>query len=109
MKKKLFLVAALVLVVSAATLLLVASPNVASNGARAQFVRQRGGRFFVGQKPFRFVGANVAVMYRDEDRARMPETLRQAAAAGIKVVRVWAHGEGRPADGVLSVGGDRDD
>ena len=52
----------------------------------------------IGQKPFRFVGANVAVMYRDEDRARMPETLRQAAQAGIKVVRVWAFGEGGPND-----------
>ena len=52
----------------------------------------------IGQKPFRFVGANVAVMYRDEDRERMPETLRQAAQAGIKVVRVWAFGEGGPND-----------
>jgi mannan endo-1,4-beta-mannosidase len=61
-------------------------------------VRQRGGRFFVGNRPFRFVGANVAVMYRDDDRARMPETMRQAAQAGIKVVRVWAFGEGGPND-----------
>ena len=52
----------------------------------------------IGQKPFRFVGANVAVMYRDDDRARMPETLRIAAQAGIKVVRVWAFGEGGPND-----------
>ena len=92
------MVAALLLVGSAAFLFLVASPNVATNGANDQFVRQRGGRFFVGQKPFRFVGANVALMYRDEDRARMPETLRQAAQAGIKVVRVWAFGEGGPND-----------
>ena len=61
-------------------------------------MRQRGGRFFVGNKPFRFVGANVAVMYRDEDRERMPETLQQAAQLGIKVVRVWAFGEGGPND-----------
>ncbi len=98
MKKKLFLLAALVLVVSAAALFLVASPNVASNGTKEQFVRQRGGRFFVGAKPFRFVGANVAMMYRDEDRERMPETMRQAAQLGIKVVRVWAFGEGGPND-----------
>jgi mannan endo-1,4-beta-mannosidase len=98
MKKKLFMVAALVLVLSAAVLFLVASPNVTTNAARDQFVRQRGGRFFVGQKPFRFIGANVAVMYRDEDRERMPETLRQAAQLGIKVVRVWAFGEGGPND-----------
>ncbi len=90
--------AALIVVGSAAFLFLVASPNVATNSANDQFVRQRGGRFFVGQKPFRFVGANVALMYRDEDRSSMPETLRQAAQAGIKVVRVWAFGEGGPND-----------
>src|SRR5678816_2982691 len=99
MNKKLLAVAALVIVGSAAALFFVASPNSAPNTPpRARFVRQRGGRFMIGQKPFRFVGANVAVMYRDEDRARMPETLRQAAQAGIKVVRVWAFGEGGPND-----------
>jgi mannan endo-1,4-beta-mannosidase len=45
-------------------------------------------------KPFRFVGANVAVMYRNEERAYMVETLREAARDGVKVVRVWSHGEG---------------
>ena len=98
MNRKLLVVAALVLVGCAAVLFLVASPNAPSNAAQDQFVRQRGGRFFVGNKPFRFVGANVAVMYRDDDRARMPETLHQAAQAGIKVVRVWAFGEGGPND-----------
>ena len=98
MNKKLLLIAALVIVFSAAALFLVAAPNSVSNTPRDQFVRQRGGRFVIGQKPFRFVGANVAVMYRDEDRARMPETLQQSAQAGIKVVRVWAFGEGGPDD-----------
>ncbi|HEX5890942.1 MAG TPA: cellulase family glycosylhydrolase [Pyrinomonadaceae bacterium] len=98
MNKRLIAVAALVLIASAAVLFLVASPNVATTSAPSQFVRQRGGRFFVGNRPFRFVGANIAVMYRDDDRARMPETLRQAAQMGIKVVRVWAFGEGGPND-----------
>ncbi|HEX5602502.1 MAG TPA: cellulase family glycosylhydrolase [Pyrinomonadaceae bacterium] len=98
MNKKLLSGAALVLVASAAVLFLVAAPNSTPSTPRDQFVRQRGGRFMIGQKPFRFVGANIAVMYRDEDRARMPETLRQAAQAGIKVVRVWAFGEGGPND-----------
>ncbi|HKN84685.1 MAG TPA: hypothetical protein VJW17_14670, partial [Pyrinomonadaceae bacterium] len=99
MNKKLLLVAALVLVGSAAVLFLVASPNATTSKLTSdQFVHQRNGRFFIAQKPFRFVGANVAVMYRDEDRERMPETLRQAAQAGIKVVRVWAFGEGGPND-----------
>jgi mannan endo-1,4-beta-mannosidase len=96
MNRKLLVVAALVLVGSAA-LFLVASP-IATNARRDPFVRQRGGRFLIGERSFRFVGANVAVMYRDEDRERMPETLRQAAQAGIKVVRVWAFGEGGPND-----------
>ena len=99
MNKKLLLVAALVLVGSAAVLFLVASPNATTSKLTSdQFVHQRNGRFFIAQKPFRFVGANVAVMYRDEDRERMPETLRQAAQAGIKVVRLWAFGEGGPND-----------
>jgi mannan endo-1,4-beta-mannosidase len=98
MNKRLIVVAALVLIASAAFLFFVASPNGATNSGTNTFVRQRGGRFFVGNRPFRFVGANVAVMYRDEDRERMPETLRQASQAGIKVVRVWAFGEGGPND-----------
>ncbi|HKG60679.1 MAG TPA: cellulase family glycosylhydrolase [Pyrinomonadaceae bacterium] len=98
MNKKLFAVAAFVLVGSAAVLFLVAKPNAAPSTPRDQFVRQRGGRFTIGQKPFRFVGANVAIMYRDEDRERMPETLRQVAQTGMKVVRVWAFGEGGPND-----------
>src|ERR1044072_2189366 len=98
MNKKLLAVAALVIVGSAAVLFLFASPNSASNASKDQCVRRRGGRFIIGNKPFRFVGANVAVMYRDEERARMPETLRQAAQAGMKVVRVWAYGEGGPND-----------
>src|ERR1700750_2731422 len=98
MNKKLLAVAALVLVGSAAVLFLIASRNSAPNTPKDQFVRQRNGRFVIGGKPFRFVGANVSVMFRDEDRARMPETMRQAAQAGIKVVRVWAFGEGGPND-----------
>ena len=97
MKTKI-IAAALVLIASAAVLFLIASSNGATNASTGPFARQRGGRFFVGNRPFRFVGANVAVMYRDDDRARMPETLRQAAQSGIKVVRVWAYGEGGPND-----------
>src|SRR4029079_14870652 len=98
MTRRLIEIAALVLIASAAVLFLVASPNVAPSHAAGAFVRQRGGRFFVGHRALRFVGASVAVMYRDEDRAAMPETMRQAAQAGIKVVRVWAFGEGGPND-----------
>jgi len=47
MNKKLLLIAALVIVFSAAALFLVAAPNSVSNTPRDQFVRQRGGRFTV--------------------------------------------------------------
>ena len=102
MNKKQFAVAALILVGSAAVLFLFAANKRKGDGdavsSPSRFATQRGGRFFVGNKPFRFVGANVAVMYRDEDRERMPETMRKAAELGIKVVRVWAFGEGGPND-----------
>ena len=93
------------LVVAASALLAVAAIVFAFSSwregrgsARRGFVRANGVRFVVDGKPFRFAGANVSVMYRDEDRARMPETLRQASQLGIKVVRVWAFGEGGPND-----------
>ena len=95
--KKVIACAALALAVSAAFFL--TSCRTANRGGGGDaFVRTRGTRFVVNGKPFRFVGANVAIMYRDEDRARMPETLAHAAQSGIRVVRVWAFGEGGPND-----------
>jgi mannan endo-1,4-beta-mannosidase len=100
---------ALAAAVAAAIYLTVSDPAAERRVAPRGFVSASGTRFILDGQPFRFVGANVAVMYRDEDRALMPQTLRQAALGGIKVVRVWAHGEGRAEDGVMSVGGDRGD
>jgi mannan endo-1,4-beta-mannosidase len=98
MVKRLLLIAALTLIVGAA-FFLARQHSKSSPGSRSDtFVRTRGSRFVIDGRPFRFVGANVSVMYRDEDRARMPETLRQASQAGIRVVRVWASGEGGPGD-----------
>ena len=98
MNKKTVFVAALLVITGAAVFFFAASTETPGAAAPAHFVRHRGLRFVVNGKPFRFVGANVAVMYRDEDRERMPETLKQAAQSGIKVVRVWAFGEGGPND-----------
>jgi mannan endo-1,4-beta-mannosidase len=97
MVKKVIACAALALAVGAAFFLNSCRTSSVRNGGDA-FVRTRGTRFVVNGKPFRFVGANVAIMYRDEDRARMPETLARAAQSGIRVVRVWASGEGGPND-----------
>ncbi len=89
--------AALALIVSAA-FLSCGNAGRGGNPAPAGFVQARGSRFVIDGRPFRFVGANVAIMYRDEDRERMPATLSAAAQAGIRVVRVWAFGEGGPND-----------
>jgi hypothetical protein len=107
MQKRVLVIAALAVVVSAAFFLLRDRTPVGSVRANA-FVRTRGSQFVIAGKPFRFVGANVSVMYRDEDRMRMPETLRQASQAGIRVVRVWASGEGGPND-IGPVGADSAD
>lgn len=108
MLKRVFVIAVLSLSVGAA-FFLISRPSRESSGATAgAFVRARGSRFVIGGRPFRFVGANVSVMYRDEDRAQMPATLRQASQAGIRVVRVWASGEGGPGD-IGPVGEDASD
>jgi hypothetical protein len=77
--------------------------------ARPGFISTDGSRFTIDGQPFRFVGANVSVMYRDEDRERMPETMREAARDRLRVVRVWAFGEGSEEDGIRAVGNDKDD
>lgn len=98
MSRKQLLLAASVLITVAAVLFAISKRRESAARAPAGIVSARGIRFILDGRPFRFVGANVSVMYRDEDRARMPETLRQAAQMGIKVVRVWASGEGGPND-----------
>lgn len=73
------------------------------------FVKTDGTRFRVGDQPFRFAGANVSVMYLNRDRKQAFETLRQAAASGARVVRIWANGEGGPDSPVKALGNDRKD
>src|SRR5256884_699476 len=98
MARKQLLLAASTVIAGAAVFFAIASWRLSMPRGRAGFVQTNGLRFVIDRKPFRFVGANVSVMYRDDDRARMPETLRQTARLGIKVVRVWASGEGGPND-----------
>ena len=66
--------------------------------ARRGFVTAKGSRFLVDGRPFRFVGANVAVIYGNEERTFMPDTMREAARDGIQVVRIWAFGESDAED-----------
>jgi mannan endo-1,4-beta-mannosidase len=98
MRKSGWLAGASLLFAGAAALSALTACDGANRHRREHFVATNGFRFVVDGKPFRFTGANVAIMYRDEDRAKMPETLARAAQAGIKVVRVWASGEGGPDD-----------
>lgn len=104
--KKLSLFAALFVSLSAA--IFFATRERMSRAPRG-FVTTRGARFIVDDETFRFTGANVAVMFRDEDRARMPDTLQEAAREGLGVIRVWASGEGGEDSSVKSVGGDARD
>ncbi len=96
--KKIFALAALAVAVGAAFFFIRDGSPAVRGDAKQSFVEIRGTRFVIAGQPFRFAGANVAIMYRDEDRARMPETLQQAARKGIRVLRVWASGEGGPND-----------
>ncbi|MEM1413303.1 MAG: hypothetical protein AAGH15_00305 [Myxococcota bacterium] len=63
------------------------------------FVRAEGPRFHIGDRPFHFVGANVAVMHGADRRAALEETLDAVVADGLSVVRVWAFGEASENDG----------
>src|SRR2546422_9165855 len=94
MSRKQLLLAVFALIAGAAVLFAISKWRGSGRKGRPGFVQTNGPRLVIDGKPFRFVGANVAVMYRDDDRARMPETLQQAALIGIKVVRVWASSEG---------------
>lgn len=111
MSRRFFIFAAFALVLGAAIFFVARGVrNGSGRGpARIGFVSSRGPQFLVDGRPFRFVGANVAVMYKNDDRERMPETLRVAALDGLRVVRVWAFGEGGEDSPIKSVGGDRKD
>src|SRR5258708_22470655 len=101
MGKRKFLFAAAAVIAGAAVLFALShwrDGEARARPSRPVFVQAKAARFRLGGRPFLLPGANGAVMHRDDDRRMMSETLRQAAQAGIKVVRVWASGEGGPDD-----------
>jgi len=65
MLRKRFLLAAFALIAGAAILFAIYNWRTGGARSRAGFVQTAGGRFVIDRQPFRFVGANVAVMYRD--------------------------------------------
>lgn len=66
-------------------------------GGTDDFVRVEGDHFVLAGAPYRFVGANVAVMHGPRHRAALEATLDAVVADGLSVIRVWALGE-QPAD-----------
>ncbi|HEY0322675.1 MAG TPA: cellulase family glycosylhydrolase [Pyrinomonadaceae bacterium] len=102
MGKRKLLIAASILLLGAAILFATQLRTGGSNPSQRGFVTTRGSRFFAGGRPFRFVGANVAVIYGNEERAFMPDTLREAARMGVSVVRIWASGESGADDSPTS-------
>jgi mannan endo-1,4-beta-mannosidase len=96
MSRRLLLIAALALIAGAAVLFLFSRQR--DRRARAGFVQARGTRFVIDGKPFRFVGANLDIMFRRDTRAQLPEMMRFAKNKGISVIRVWVSGEGGPDD-----------
>lgn len=98
MGRKPLLLAAFALLAGVA-LFFATRDSVGKRTGRPGFVSTRGASFVVDGQPFRFTGANAAVIYGDEERERMSETFRQASLDGVRVVRVWAFGESGEDDG----------
>jgi mannan endo-1,4-beta-mannosidase len=67
---------------------------LAAPADKPEFVRVRGAELVIGDRPFRFVGANLSIMHHPENRARAEHVLTEAARDGIRVGRIWALGEG---------------
>ncbi len=58
-----------------------------------EMVRADGTGLVLGDLPFRFVGANAAMIHGESAREGMPALLDAMRDDGISVVRVWAAGE----------------
>lgn len=67
--------------------------------ASGEFVAVRDGGFVLGDKPFRFVGANnYYLVYKPECMAE--DVFASAAAMGLRVIRTWAFLDGESHDGI---------
>lgn len=68
-------------------------PLSRSHSPPHSFVQVIGNRLRLAGKPFRFVGANAAVMHGETERTAFRETLAALARDGLGVARIWALGE----------------
>src|SRR5882724_9191725 len=89
MAKRIIALAALVLIMGAAFFVFRGKAAWQRTEPQKSFVQTRGTHFVIDGRPFRFVGANVPII---------PGQMANAASTGIKVVRIWALGEGEPRD-----------
>jgi mannan endo-1,4-beta-mannosidase len=87
--KTIILLAALTLIVGAAFFVFHGWSGRWYPATRLGFVERLGIHFVINGKPFRFVGANVPII---------PGHMTEISRTGIKVVRIWALGEGVPRD-----------
>ena len=62
---------------------------------RGEFVRARNGQFVLGDRPFRFVGANIDPLHGDVNRYRARDLIAALADDGLTVARMWPLGEGQ--------------
>jgi mannan endo-1,4-beta-mannosidase len=99
MSRKQLLFAVFALIAGAAVFFAISNWRGGSRRpARPGFAQADGTRFVIDRKPFRFVGANIDLMFQQSTRSHMSEMMQYAAGAGIQVVRIWASGEGGPED-----------
>src|SRR5882724_1696262 len=89
MAKRIFALAALMLIMGAAFFVFRGKAAWPLTEPQRSFVLTRGTHFLIDGRPFRFVGANVPII---------PGQMANTASAGIKVVRIWALGEGELRD-----------
>lgn len=73
--------------------------SAAATTPEPPFVTVRGGQFFIGNQPFRFIGANADPLHGPLNRKRHVEILEAVAADGLRVVRIWAVGEAQDTAG----------
>jgi len=89
MFKWIILIAALTVVLGAASFVFRSNAAWQRADPSNSFVERRGPHFVIDGRPFRFVGANVPII---------PGEMAKAASVGIKVIRIWALGEGEARD-----------
>lgn len=76
------------------TLSAVSQPATAQRIPDGAFVRARGTRLLLGDRPFVFLGANFNPMHGERARAAYRDTIAALRRDGMTVGRIWALGEG---------------